>query len=259
MPAYTTDCIVLRRLDYGEGDRILTLFSREHGKIAAIAKGARKPLSRFAGVSEVMTRAECQLGVGKSLDVLSQTEIKTSFTGIRQDLVRMAHGLYLVDLVDRSTEDRHPNPELFDLLDTALTALKTTPNPTMLARWFEVRLLDNLGYLPDIENCVVCQCEVPGDFPDDLVYGLSISHGGVVCPDDLSWEANSDHYVLTLDALALLVHLTTAMAPEDIEKWRPEPADHKQVQVAIRQYIRYRLERELKSLEFLDSVSPDYL
>jgi DNA repair protein RecO (recombination protein O) len=259
MPSYTTDCIVLRRLDFGETDRILTLFSKEHGKIAAIAKGARKPLSKFAGVSEVMTRAECQLGTGKSLDILSQTEIISTFTGIRQDLVRMAHGLYLVDLVDHATEDRHPNPELFHLLDTALNELKTAKKPDILARWFEVRLLDNLGYLPDITNCVICQCETPGSFPDDLVYGLSISQGGVVCPDDLSWDVDSDHYVLSLDALSFLEVIVLSTSPADTEKWRPEPADHRQVRVAIRQYIRYRLERELKSLQFLDSVSPDHL
>jgi DNA repair protein RecO (recombination protein O) len=255
MPSYTTDCIVLRRLEFSESDRILTLFSREHGKIAAIAKGARKPLSRFSGVSEVMTRAECQLGVGKSLDILSQAEIKNSFTGIRTDLVRMAHGLYLVDLVDHATEDRHPNPELFDLLSTALTALKAAAKPAMLARWFEIRLLDNLGYFPDITSCVVCQRDLPGDFPPDLVYGLSISHGGAVCPDDLNWDANSDHYVLNLGALAFLEHIAAADTPADSEKWQPEPDDHNQVRVAIRQYFRYRLERNLKSLEFLDSVS----
>ena len=218
MPSYSTDTIVLRRLDFGETDRILTLFSREHGKISAIAKGARKPLSKFAGVSEVMTRAECHLGTGKSLDVLSQTEIKGSFTEIRQDLVRMAYGLYLVDLVDHATLDRHPNPELFDLLDIALTTLRTTSKPVMLARWFEVRLLDNLGYLPDITSCVVCQCGIPGDYPDDLVYGLSISLGGAVCPDDLNWETQSDQYVLGLNALAFLEDIIIAESPED----RPE-------------------------------------
>lgn len=255
MPSYNTDSIVLRRIDFGETDRIITLFSREHGKIGAIAKGAKKALSRFAGVSEVMTRSNCQLATGKSLDVVTQSEITESHPGVRNDLIRMAHGLYLVDLIDNATVERHPNPELFDLLAATLEALESVVSPALLVRWFEIRLLDDLGYNPDLTNCALCQCDLPGDFPEDLVFGLATSLGGAVCPDDLRWDSESDHYVLSRSALNLLMDLALTDDVGHLLRVETDGEGLLQVGRALRAYLRYRLERDLRSLEFLDSVT----
>src|SRR5688572_12551465 len=93
---YKEEAIVLRRLSTGETDRILTLFSRDRGKLSAIAKGARGPRSRLAGATEPFTHFTGLLAQGQNLDVLTQAEVQNAFMGLRKDLVRVAYAAYFI-------------------------------------------------------------------------------------------------------------------------------------------------------------------
>ncbi len=261
MPAYNTVAIVLRRLNYGETDKILTLFSAEQGRFSAIAKGARKAISRLSGATEVLTCTRFQLATGKSLEIVTQCEVQESFTALRQDLLRLAYGLYLADLIDHSVEDHSPNPELFDLLLTGLRLVQTLTPPDLAGRWFELQLLSDLGYAPNLFTCAVCQTPVPGEFERDETFALSASLGGALCPRHARPMANDDHSALSTGALRLLQALE-GIGVADAGEALPAlptagPKSLDLARLALRRSLRLRLERDLKSLEFLDSLRAD--
>lgn len=259
MSVYTTDAIVLHRRHFGETDNILTLYSPGLGRFSAIAKGARKAVSRLSGATEVLTCTRFGLASGKSLEIVTQVEVQESFSALRKDLVRLAHGLYLADLVEHAIEDHAPNPVLYALLFTGLMQIQALPVPELAARWFEIQLLDDLGYAPNLAACAVCQAPLPGGFARDGVFALSASLGGALCPRHAHPESNSDHSGLGLGALRLLqtlerLGLVGGETLADLPPAGPKSLD--QVRLALRRSLRFRLERDLKSLEFLDSLRP---
>lgn len=257
MPAYTTDAIVLRRMHFGETDNILTLYGRDLGRFSAIAKGARKAISRLSGATEVLTLTRFGLASGKSLEIVTQVEVQDSFSGLRHDLTRLAHGLYLADLVGQSVEEHAPNPLLFDLLHAGLSLLQTVTPPELAARWFEVQLLRDLGYAPNLSECALCHDPVPGRFPGNERFALSAQLGGALCPRHARPASTDDHSGLSYAALSLL---QTLDAPEQQtgetlpRLTLPDTKGLNEARLALRRSLRLRLERDLKSLEFLDSL-----
>ena len=257
MPAYTTDAFVLRRMHFGETDNILTLYSPDRGRFSAIAKGARKAISRLSGATEVLTLTRFGLASGKSLEIVTQVEVQDSFSGLRHELIRLAHGLYLADLVDHSMEDHAPNPLLFDLLHAGLSLLQTITPPELAARWFEVQLLRDLGYAPNFYECAVCHEAVPGQFSPSERFALSAMLGGALCPRHARPASHDDHSGLSYAALALL---QTLDAPEQQTGEMlsllalPDAKGLNETRLALRRSLRFRLERDLKSIEFLDSL-----
>lgn len=257
MPAYSATAIVLRRLHFGETDNILTLYSPDIGRFSAIAKGARKAISRLSGATELLTCTRFGLATGKSLEIVTQVEVQEAFPALRQNLTRLAHGLYLADLLEHSVEDHAPNPPLFDLLLSSLRQLETVTPPEIAARWFEVQLLGDLGYAPNLVECALCHTPLPGNFTRDETFALSASLGGALCPRHARPESNEDHSALGMGALRLLQTLD-ALGPAGANSLAALPAagpkSLDQVRLALRRSLRYRLERDLKSLEFLDSL-----
>ena len=223
MPAYTTDAVVLRRLHYGETDNILTLYSPDKGRFSAIAKGARKAISRLSGATEVLTCTRFGLATGKSMEIVTQVEVQESFSALRQDLSRLAHGLYLADLVDHAVEEHAPNPLLYEMLLAGLRQTQTLTPPELAARWFETQLLGDLGYAPNLAECAVCRAPLPGEFARDELFALSASLGGALCPRHAHPDSNEDHSALGMGALRLLQTLE-ALGPEGAEELAALPA-----------------------------------
>jgi DNA repair protein RecO (recombination protein O) len=257
MPAYTTDAFVLRRMQYGETDNILTLYSREQGRFSAIAKGARKAISRLSGATEVLTLTRFGLASGKSLEIVTQVEVLSSFSQLRRDLVRLAHGLYLADLLDHSVEDHMPNPELFQLLFLGLSLLQSQAAPELTTRWFEAQLLRDLGYAPHLDSCLICHASLPGRFAETERFALSAHLGGMLCPRHAQPKTNDDHSGFSYTALTLLQTLASqeySLGDRIPTLAVPDTNSLQELRLALRRVLRYRLERDLKSLEFLDSL-----
>jgi DNA repair protein RecO (recombination protein O) len=137
MPAYKTKTISLKNSPFAEADKMVTLFSREFGKIRVLAKGARRVPSRFGGRVETFTYADCFIAKGRSIDILSQCEVLETFQGVRDDAASLMVGLYLLKLVDAGTVEGQRNPELFDLLLKGLYALKMKKSPRLVEGRFE--------------------------------------------------------------------------------------------------------------------------
>jgi DNA repair protein RecO (recombination protein O) len=247
MRTYSTSAIVLKRIDLAEKDRILTLYTRELGKVSAVAKGARKPGSKLSGSSEPFTYLRGMLSIGRELDVLTQSDIRESFPNAKSAIVSLAYGFYIMELVNQLTDDRHPNPGLFDTILSAMYVLESGSDPEMTVRYFELNLLESIGYMPQFDCCVRCGLEMGKER-----VAFSPEMGGVVCkecgiaPGDSIWVPG---------ALGSYVQALIETQPHKLKDLTfPEKAKQ-DLAITLKWHIRYRLERDLKSIDFLDMVS----
>jgi DNA repair protein RecO (recombination protein O) len=148
MALYNIEAINIKSKNAGEADKIITLFSKGRGKIRAVAKGGRRPTSKFGGRLEIFSHNYFQLAAARNLDIISQCETIESFYKLRENREKLNAGFYIVKLIDIITEDRQRNDELFDLLLNALHALQASVDANMLSRAFEVKLCEIEGFLP---------------------------------------------------------------------------------------------------------------
>ena len=136
MASYKAKAISWKTAPFAEADKLVTLFTREYGKIRAIAKSARKIPSRLAGRVEPLTYAEYFVAKGRSLDIISQVEVFESFQPVREGEKTLPAALYMLKLVNSGTVDGQKNSELFDLLLDSLLRLKTGEAGRQVARDF---------------------------------------------------------------------------------------------------------------------------
>jgi DNA repair protein RecO (recombination protein O) len=137
MASYKTRAISLKTAPFAEADKLVTLFTREHGKIKAIAKGARRVPSRLGGRVETFTYSDCFIAKGRSLDIISQCQVIETFQQVREGPETLPAGFYMLKLVDAGTSEGQHYPELFDLLLNYLLRLKKGESPRRLAKGFE--------------------------------------------------------------------------------------------------------------------------
>jgi DNA repair protein RecO (recombination protein O) len=148
--------IVLSSTDYGDSDRIAALFTLEHGRLNGFARGARNSRKRFGPALETFARIDVQLAYKEGLSSLRQADVITVYPGIRGDLACIAHALYACELIECFTPEAQPLPRLFRLLVAYLDRLNSGHEDDIDRRFFEVNLLNILGYRPSLENCSRC-------------------------------------------------------------------------------------------------------
>jgi DNA repair protein RecO (recombination protein O) len=156
MQSEKLQAFVLTSIDYGDSDRIVSLFSLEHGRVKAFARGARKSRKRFGPALEPFARIHVQARIKEGLSSLQQADIISIYPAIRGDLERIAHALYACELVDVITPEGHPIPRLYRLLAAYLDRLETETAVEADRRFFEINLLNILGYRPSLETCTRC-------------------------------------------------------------------------------------------------------
>ena len=166
--------IVIRRTDYGENNKIITIFTRELGKVGVMARGANKPNSRLASVTQLFYYGYFLIQKSSGLGSLSQGESVDSFRHIREDIMCTAYASYIVELLDKGTEDRKPNPYLFELLYQTLHCINEGFDPEVLKAIFEMKMLSVFGVPPVLDCCVNCR-KTEGEF------SFSIREGGYLC------------------------------------------------------------------------------
>jgi len=244
--SYRTQAIVLGHKDYGEADRILKIFTFEKGKITVIAKGVRRIRSRKAGHLEPFTRVNLQLAKGRNMDIVTQAETVDNYAGLRTDLQRVGYASYVVEVLDRFTYEEGQNIAIFRLLANTLKRVESHPMPATVAHYYELRLLDLVGFRPQLFECV--DCGKPIQAEDQYFSPLA---GGVACPR--CGKARPEAWPVGKDTLRYFRHLQRSTweqieslaIPEDIE---PVLGD------LIQRYISYILERKLNSPEFLREI-----
>lgn len=247
MPKFRTqraDSIVLKHREWGEADRILTLFTREHGKIRAIAKGVRKIRSRRAGHLEPFTHVTLQLAQSKDLPIITQADMVEGFLPLREDLVRITQASYAVELLDKFTYEEGENVSLFKLLKSTLGRLAQTElDAALVLRYYEMRLLDFTGFRPELFHCAECGEPIR---PENQY--ISAALGGVVCPRCA--PTMSSLMPISIDALRFLRHFQRSPFKE-ATRAQPTEAVHREMEMVMQHYITYVLERGLNTPRFL--------
>lgn len=235
---YMTEAVVLRHLNYGEADRILTLYTPTFGKLHCIAKGSRRPGSRSGAHLDLFTRCQVLVARGRSLDIVAQAETLEHFPGLRADLLSGSYAHHVAELVDAFAPDRLPNAELYALHLATLRSLNQEVS-TMAVRAFELKLLDVSGYRPQLHSCLSCSTAI---LPEANRFSSSL--GGVLCPSCCDEDPQAKD--ISVNELKVLRYLQTnpdrvlALETLDVHVIR-------QVERHLHEYITYRLEKRLKS------------
>ena len=164
---------MLRTIKLGETDRIVSILTQGHGKIRAVAKGIRKPGSRFGARLEPMSHVALQCYRGRELDVVTQTETIDANRALREHYGCLTHAVSMLEATDQVAQDREPNPALYRMLVGALRTLAADPNPLVSAAFFW-KLLSLEGFHPLLDSCA--RCGGAGPFP-----AFDINEGGVLC------------------------------------------------------------------------------
>jgi len=245
--SFRAEAVVLRHANWGEADRILTLYTREWGKLRVIVKGARKIRSRKAGHVEPFTHITLQLAKGRDIPIVTQVETLDAYLPLREDLLRTGYAAYMLELLDRFTYDEEGgNPSLFRLLTDSLERLCKGTEPWLCVRYYEMRLLDYLGFRPRLFECANCGREIQAE--DQF---FSPSAGGVVCPR--CGMGLPGLWPIAVETLKYLRHFQRSSYGE-ASRARPAPEIQKNVETLMQAHFTYLLERSLNTPGFLKQI-----
>lgn len=237
MAVYHADALVIRSREFGESDRVLTLFSRDMGKLQALAKGVRKPKSRQRAGAQLFTYADFLIHRGKTLDTVSQCSPRESFGHLWNDLDRSFAATGIAELLDISTIPAQPNPELFALTLTCLFLLEQF-DPSLVLSAYSLRLMTLLGYRPQLGECAECGASISGDrlfFSSDA--------GGTLCGQ---CRENYTGRWIRAGSMAFMRQLIRADITK-IDRLRWNTWMQQEILETLRLYLEHKFERPLKS------------
>lgn len=241
--------VVLRHSEYGEADRILTLYTLEQGKIQAAAKGIRKIKSRKAGHLEPFTQVALYLAKGSGLPVITQAEAIRSFDALRADLLKTAYAAYVVELVDRFSYAEAENPLLYKLLVDTLIRLEGTAESAVVIHYYEMHLLDLLGFRPELQTCVSC-----GEAISPQEQFISPLLGGALCPR--CRQADASAWPVSTPVLKYLRHFQRT-AWSKLEKLKLPAEVEAGLKPLLERYLTYLLEHGLKTPGFMRDITKE--
>ena len=244
---YHTDAIVLSRFNFGEADRILSVLTPSLGKLRVIAKGIRRPTSRFASHTELLSLTHLTLAKGRDLDVVAGAQLRSGHWSVREDLDAMGSASHCAELVEQLLQERDSHPGLYRALRSALELLDSGANPILIGRWFEFTILASVGFRPDLYRCVSCASDVEAT-PNPLSGRL----GGMLCPNcraadvrapELSVAAQKLLRVLDRDGITTALRLS--IPPEVIA----EMGD------ALQAFTQQHVDRDMRSMRVMRRVN----
>lgn len=239
---YKSEAVVMKRMDLGEADKIVTIFTPHFGKLRVVAKGVRRVTSRLAGHVELFTRSSMLLAKARNLDIITQSETVDAYRPLHENLERIAHASYAAELLDALTPDALENYPVYRLVVETLSLLSTEPHPDRVVRWFELQLLGYMGYAPELTRCVECRSELAA-----VVNGFSPALGGVVCASCRRAGMGRD---ISVNALKVL-RLAQRNAYSALSRLRIDEDLYDEMRSLMQSYISYILERELRSAHFV--------
>jgi DNA repair protein RecO (recombination protein O) len=244
------EAVVLRHADWGEADRMLTIFTRELGKLRVVAKGVRRMRSRKAGHLEPFTRTALMLARGREIWIVTQADTLDAYLPLHDDLERTAYAAYVAELLDRFTYEEGENSSLYRLFVEALERVSSLEDPIPAIRYYEVRLLDLLGFRPELFHCVQCGAQIK---PEAQFFSPLL--GGVVCPRCV-FDATGARPV-SMEMLKYLRHYQRSAYAEATRVRLPD-AVRPELEALMQYYLTYLLERGLNSPAFLREVRRRY-
>ncbi|OXS80438.1 DNA repair protein RecO [Domibacillus enclensis] len=236
--------IVLRTNDYGESNKIVTMLTREKGKRAAMARGAKKTNSRLTGVTQPFTHGYFLVQGGKGLVTMQQGEALDSMRHIREDLLKTSYAAYITELTDKTTEDSEGSAPLFELVRKSLAHINDGMDPAIVTNIFEMKMLAQVGLRPELSSCAVCG-ETEGRF------GFSIRENGLICHRCFE----KDPYYLPLSPAAIrLLRLFYFFDLDRLGSIDVKESTKKELRAAISMYYDEYAGLYLKARRFLEQM-----
>lgn len=241
--------IVLRTVDYGESDRVVTLLTAERGRLAAFARGARASRRRFGGALEPFTLLEVEATErrGASLLALDSARVMRGFGKLRADLAGIACASYACELARELVREAEPHPDLFELLAGYLGGLDAAPPTAAGLRAFELGALRAAGLAPRLDACARCG-QAPGPGPR---LRFDPGQGGLLCPRCAAFASPAARDLSAATARALARLGSEGAGGGDLS-----PEEARESREALTAFIEHHLGRRLQSRRFLDEVGP---
>jgi len=243
---YQAEAIIIKKTKLGEADRILTLYTPHLGKIQAVAKGVRRPRSKLAGHLELLSHSQVSLARGRNLDTITGSQTINSFLPLKTDLELTAHALYTIELVDQFTADQIENYPLFQLLLETMHLLCQAGDNELVLRYFELHLLNEVGYRPQLQHCVSCRSTL-----EPVTNSFCSSAGGILCPNCRQTQPLT--CPISVNALKVL-RLLQSSDYTTVSKLKMNPELYRELNEVMKDYLKYLLEREVKSAAWLDTL-----
>jgi DNA repair protein RecO (recombination protein O) len=243
---YQTEAIIIKKTKLGEADSILTLYTPHLGKIQGFAKSLRKTKSKMAGHLEMLTHSQISLARGRNIDTITGAQTINSFLPLKSDLELTSCALYATELVNQFAADDVEDYPIFQLLLATMQRLCQGGNSDLVLRYFELQLLGKVGYRPQLEQCVACHKPLK-----ETANSFCPGAGGMVCSSCRPTQPFA--YPLSFEAQKAL-RLLQGGDYESASRMTLTPELSHQIAVVIRNYIRYLLERDVKSAAWLDAL-----
>lgn len=248
MPVQKTHAIVIRSFALGEFDKIITLYTSNFGKVRAVARGVRRPKSRFGGSLELFN---CGMLVfferpNKDLQIINNFDLIDAFDHLKADFDQMTYACYFAELVDAIESEHSADQNVFNLLHLAFNTLGDVHDLRLLARAFESKFLDLAGYAPQLAHCVACDLPALGQ-----TLQFSSRLGGLLCSDCLGMDTESSSIVA--GSCELMKHLRKSDLTQ-LTRLRASKRNHQEIKLVLSRFISYHTERTLKSLAFIENI-----
>lgn len=166
--------IVIKTIDYGETNKIITIFSKRTGKFTALARGAKKPRSRMAAVAQPFILGQFFVYLNKGLSTVQQGEVLNTFRKIREDIVKTAYTAYITELTDKLVDEKTPDPFLYDQLFETMSWIAEKEDSEIPIMMYELKLFTKGGFAPILSHCTKCGTK-------EGPFSFSIPEGGLLC------------------------------------------------------------------------------
>jgi len=240
----TFNGIVLRARDYGESHQIVHIFSEQRGKFAFMARGSKKPKSRFRAVTEPFTEGQFICFVGSGLPNLSQGDILNSHRILSTDLMKSCYGAYWFELIDRLLTENESHPGFYRFLSQMLTRLEQEENHEILTRIFELRIMDVAGYRPVFHQCANCQAK-------SSPYHFSAALGGFLCANCLKLDPRA---MPISQAVERILPLLQTVQVKRLGKIQVKKETEKQLQETIDAFMTEHIGMEFKAKKMIEQL-----
>lgn len=255
MSIIKSEAIIIKQFDIGESDKIITSYTKDYGKIRAVAKGVRKSRSSMSGIVLPFNYNYVTFYQGRSLDKINQVQNIFSFVKLREDLIKMAYASFMAEFIEKVGMENDPNPALFSLLLSNFHQLLVTDNDELkyIELVYKIRLLTILGLKPEIDTCISCN--------KDLRYYkkniFDIKLGGLICQPCYVIQKKPmsplQKFVLLGEAVTILKKILNS-GLEPLKNLKIPDNSFQQLDNLANKFITYHLELKLNSYEFLNMI-----
>ncbi len=243
-----TKGLIIREVNTGEADKIVTIFSRNRGRISALAKGARRPRSKLVAGTQFLSYCDYLLFSGREMYSINSCEVLEPFYEIRNDMIRLTYAAHFVDIINDVVQENQPSPRVLQLLLNSLHMLsKTDKEPELIARIFELRFLSIMGFAPFVRGCMICGRE------ENAGISFSFKKCGFICNNEVC--STNDLYAqeLSQGAAKAIQHIIHSKI-DDLFSFKLSAQVLDELGKVAKRYLRERLEKDYTKLDFLKNI-----